>query len=71
MFVYTSVISVCPHPAVEALFETKDNGEAHNKESKTPTNRPEVALRLIRVGNPLNIHSEIRLQVPAVSFDSL
>lgn len=70
MFVYARIISVCPHPAVEALFETKDNSEAHNKESKAPTNSPEVALRLIRVGNPLKIHSEIRLQVLAVSFKS-
>lgn len=64
------VIPVGPHPAMEALFETKDNGEAHNEKGKTPTKGPEVALRLIRVSDPLKVHSEIRLQVLSISIDS-
>ena len=68
VFSCTRIIPVGPHPAIEALFETKNNGEADNEEGETPTNGPEVALRLIRVGDPLKIHSEIRLQVLSVSM---
>lgn len=59
--------SVGPHPAIEALFESKDNREAHNKEGNTPANGPEVALRLVCIRDPLKIHSEVRLQVLGVS----
>lgn len=48
----TSIISVGPHPAIEALFESKDNCEARNKEGNTPTNGPEVALRLVCIRDP-------------------
>lgn len=64
------IISVGPNPAIEALFETKDNGEAHNKEGNTPTNGPKVALRLFSIGNILKIHSEVRLQSLRVSNNS-
>ena len=60
-FSCSRVISVGPNPAIEALFETKDNCEAHNKEGDTPTNGPKVALRLVSIGNILKIHSEVRL----------
>ncbi len=55
------ILSVGPNPAIKALFETKDNCEAHDKEGNAPTDSPEVALRLIRVGDALQIHPEIRL----------
>lgn len=45
-FSWTRIISVGLNPAIEALFETKDNCEAHDEEGNTPTNGPEVALRL-------------------------
>lgn len=60
-FSWTRIISVGPNPAIEALFETKDNCEAHDEEGNTPTNGPEVALRLVRIGDPLKIHPEVRL----------
>ena len=65
------ILSVGPNPAIEALFETKNNCKAHDKEGSAPTDSPEIALRLIRVGDALQIHSEIRLQIFVVSITSL
>lgn len=64
----TTVVSICPDPAIKALFKPKNNGEAHDKESNTPTDGPEVTLRLISVGDPLKIHSEVRLKIHGVSI---
>ena len=58
-FSRTRIVSVGPHSAIEALFESKDDGEAHYKESDTTTNSPEVALRFICIGDSFKVHSEI------------
>ncbi len=65
------ILSVGPNPAIEALFETKNNCKAHDEEGNAPTDSPEVVLRLIRIGDALQIHSEIRLEVFVVSITSL
>ena len=56
---WPSVVSVGPYPAIEALFETKDHREADNKQGDASTNSPEVALCLVRIGDSLNVHSEV------------
>lgn len=55
----TRIVSVGPHPTIEALFETKHNCKNHNKDGNSTTNSPEVALRLIRIGDALKVHSEV------------
>lgn len=67
----TRIIPVGPHPTIEALFETKDNFEAHNEEGNAPTNGPKVALCLISIGNILKVRSKVRLQVSGVSVNFL
>lgn len=48
---------------MKALFETKNNRVAHNKEGNTATNGPGVALRFVSVDDALEVHTEVRLQI--------
>ena len=58
---WTCIVSVGSYPALEALFETKDDRETHDEERNTATSGPEVALRLISVGDAWKVRSEVRL----------
>jgi hypothetical protein len=56
----SSILPIRPHPAIQTILESKNDGKAHDENGDGATHTPEISLRPLRVDDALQVHAEIR-----------